>query len=581
MVTPGSTIDFHQLVDGDTLAHRIADLWNEWGNAFRAKWVEEQKEKRNYVFATDTRTTSNNKLPWSNSTTTPKLCQIRDNLAANYQSALFPNSDWLKWEGDTEQDQEKARVIQAYMKNKLSQDKFEDKVLELIFDFIDGNCFAKAEYVAEYVEVDGELIPKYIGPRIVRISPYDIAFNPTANDFRTTPKIVKSIVSLGDIKKAIKDDPAGNENLSGIFDKMRSNRMVVRQSDAEIHKSEGYVADGFSNITNYYETDYVELLTFYGSYYDSVNDELIDNEEIVVVDRAYVVSRKKIPSWLGSDGIHHVGWRLRPDNLYAQGALDNLVGLQYRADHLENLKADAFDQIAYPQKKIVGQVEEFSNSPGSDIYVGDDGDVVYLTPPDATLQADFQIDRIFNLMEEMAGAPRQAMGIRTPGEKTAFEVDSLNNASDRIFKSKTSYYESNFLEHLLNDMLEMSVRNMKDSEIIRTIDDSTGVEIFKTITKEDIKARGNLRPKGARHFAERNTRLQNLNQFALIKAQDPTVAAHVSGKKFARLMAEELGEPELFGDNVTVYEQIETQKAAQEAMVDAEEESEMANEMGL
>ena len=46
------------------------------------------------------------------------------------------------------------------------------------------------------------------------------------------------------------------------------------------------------------------------------------------------------------------GWRPRPDNLYAMGPLDNLVGMQYRIDHLENLKSDVFDQIAYPILKI-------------------------------------------------------------------------------------------------------------------------------------------------------------------------------------------------------------------------------------
>ena len=27
------------------------------------------------------------------------LTQIRDNLHANYLDALFPNDDWMKWEG--------------------------------------------------------------------------------------------------------------------------------------------------------------------------------------------------------------------------------------------------------------------------------------------------------------------------------------------------------------------------------------------------------------------------------------------------------------------------------------------------
>lgn len=52
-------------------------------------------------------------------------------------------------------------------------------------------------------------------------------------------------------------------------------------------------------------------------------------------------------NWLGKTSIVHAGWRYRPDNLWAMGPLDNIVGMQYRIDHLENLKADAMD-LAVP-----------------------------------------------------------------------------------------------------------------------------------------------------------------------------------------------------------------------------------------
>ena len=54
------------------------------------------------------------------------------------------------------------------------------------------------------------------------------------------------------------------------------------------------------------------------------------------------------------------------------GPLDNLVGMQYRIDHLENLKADVFDQIAYPIIKIRGDVEDFDFEPAARIYMGEE-----------------------------------------------------------------------------------------------------------------------------------------------------------------------------------------------------------------
>jgi len=181
----------------------------------------------------------------------------------------------------------------------------------------------------------------------------------------------------------------------------------------------------------------------------------------------------------------------------------------------------------------------------------------------------------------MAGAPREAMGIRTPGEKTAFEISSLQNAASRIFQNKTQHFERVFVEPILNAMLEAGRRNMDASDIIRVFDDALGITVFETITKEDITAKGKIIPMGARHFAERAQRVQNLTQLWQIKAGDPTVSAHMSGKEFARIMAEELGEKSLFGDNIAIYENYESQKVAQEVQLMADEENAIAMEEGI
>lgn len=49
--------------DDDALANKIADMWVRWDTS-RAVWKSDQQELRNYLFATDTRKTSNSKLPW-------------------------------------------------------------------------------------------------------------------------------------------------------------------------------------------------------------------------------------------------------------------------------------------------------------------------------------------------------------------------------------------------------------------------------------------------------------------------------------------------------------------------------------
>lgn len=581
----GKTIDIDKIIGPDSLASEIADKWRLW-NQQRQPKMEEWKELRNYLFATDTRTTQNSELPWKNSTTVPKLTQIRDNLHANYMAALFPQKRWMKWEGQDQSSSAKGKreAIQFYMMNKLRLSNFEVTVSKLVNDYIDyGNCFATVEYENNItiLEDTSEYVRGYTGPKLVRISPFDIVFNPTAADFASSPKIIRSIQTLGDLKKMMEENPS-NEYFKKVFDKMLGNRAAVTgYADSDFYKNDSYIMDGFGTLREYFETDYVEILTFYGDIYDRVGDKLHKNRIITVVDRSYVLNDVANPSWLGKSAIFHAGWRERPDNLYAMGPLDNLVGMQYRIDHLENLKADVFDQIAFPVLKIKGDVEDFDFAPGSRIYLGDEGDVGYLSPDPTALNADMQIMNIMNAMEEMAGAPKQAMGIRTPGEKTAFEVSALQNAAGRIFQNKTQHFEKVFIEPILNAMLEAAKRNMDTVETIKGTDEALSIDYFQEITKEDITANGMLVPIGARHFAERAQRLQNLQQLWMAKSSDPTVATHLSGKEFARIMAEELNEPNLFKDNVSVFEQMETQRTIQEAQIEMQSQQQTAAEIGL
>jgi len=576
----GRTLDVESLIIPDRLAADIASRYQEW-QGLRSKWIEEKKELRNYVYATDTRTTSNAKLPWKNSTTTPKLTQIYDNLKANYTAALFPNRKWMHWEADDRTGSLKTKrdTIQAYMENKVRQSKFRTVADKLIDDWIlYGNAFATVSFETNQTKlINGEVIPGYVGPKVHRISPFDIVFNPIAADFASSPKIIKSIVSMGTLKKLLED---GEEKYRPVFDRMITNRAAAMGSKS-LAKDEAFIADGFSSLQHYYGSDYVEVLTFYGDIYDKENQIFKENHKIEIIDRAYVIADEPIASWLGSAPIFHIGWRDRPDNIYSMGPLDNLVGMQYRIDHLENLKADVFDQIAFPILKIAGDVEEFDYQPGERIYLGEEGDVAPLVPDSTALNADFQIQILENKMEEMAGAPRQAMGIRTPGEKTAFEVQTLENSASRIFQHKSEKFSSEFLEDVLNAMLEAARRNMNTSDLIRVLDDETGVLLFKEITKEDITAKGKLVPLGARHFAERALRVQNLQQLLSIKASDQSIGVHLSGKEIARLIAEELGEDKIFGENIALQEQAKTQESALDFEADQMEKLQIDAEMGL
>ena len=571
------SVDFKEYADADLLACQIADKYIEW-DMYRDGAMKLSKEVREYIFATSTKTTSASSLPWKNSVHIPKICQVRDNLYANYMAALFPNDKSLVWEGDdrTSNTKEKRRVIQAYMQNKLRMSKYPVELAKCVLDWIDyGNCFAMVEYVNQQFkdEKTGEITQGYVGPRMVRISPEDIVFDPTAARFEDTPKIIRTIMTLGDLKATIDENPEKGY-LKEVFDRVLALRAKFQNARGyDVRKNSQFAVDGFTSFMNYFKSEYVEVLDFYGDIYDPQTQTLKKNRCITVVDRAYVIRDEQQPSWLGSAPIFHCGWRIRPDNLYAMGPLDNLVGLQYRIDHLENAKADGFDLIMHPVMKIRGMVEDFEYGPGARISVGDEGDVEFMHPDATILSADTQIAMYEQKMEEMAGAPKTAMGFRTPGEKTAYEMQILEQGQNKTFINKTSYFEEAFSEQVQNAFLEVARRNIGVSETIRIQDEDFNFKSFLKVTKEDITARGKIRPIGARRFARNANLMQNLTQLiSSAVGQDPSVAVHFSGKKIAKLSEELLGleDFELVQDNVRVMEQAETQQvqaAAQQVIM--------------
>ena len=565
----GEVAELRDLMQPVAVASTVTRLWDQWNSQRREK-LDEWNEVRAFVFATDTTKTSNKHLPWRNTTTVPKLTQIRDNLHANYMAALFPNDDWLRWEGYSLEDETAAKkeAIQAYMSNKLREANFRTLVSKLLYDYIDyGNAIADDKFIAESKEDEtGELVPGYVGPVAVRVSPNDIVFNPTASTFRNSPKITRSVVHMGELLKRSKtwaDQEHVTDNLQRIKD-IRTKAASFKVEDFD--KAAQYSIDGFGDLQEYYQSDYVEILEIEGDLYDSETETLLEDHIITVVDRNTVLRKEPMPQWRPGGSKNHVGWRLRQDNLWAMGPLDNLVGMQYRIDHLENLKADAWDMLAFPMVKVIGEVEEFNFGPGEEIHIDEGGDVQFLAPEALFLQTDTQIAILEQKMEEFAGSPKEAMGIRSPGEKTAFEVQQLATAASRIFQEKITNFEVNLLEPLLNSMLESARRNIDTADIVRVMDTDLGVINFLTITKEDITAKGKLRPIGARHFAAQSKMLQDLAQLSS-SGLGQVVAPHMSGKALSRFVEDilQLQRFELFSDNAALIEGMETQQLAQQA----------------
>lgn len=580
------TLELERMFSKDGLADAVAFSWDKWKDQ-RTGWENEKEELRNFIFATDTSGTlaQDGASIWMNRTTLPKICQIRDNLHANYLSALFPNDDWMRWEGYTQDDAsiEKQQAIQSYMSNKVRESGLRTTASKLLYDYIDyGVAIGDVVWVNESKEdpETGEKIPGYVGPKLVRRSPLDVVFDPTAEDFQSTVKITRSLIRFGELEMMMKTTPSGwvEEALTHAKE-VRGRIGGYRRDDVE--KAAGYSIDGFGNLQEYYGSGYVELLELEGTVHDPDTGLLLDDYIITVIDRQKVIRKEAIPAWKRGGMKVFSTWRKRPDNLYGMGPLDNLVGMQYRLDHLENAKADAWDLVINPMFKIIGDVDEFSFQPGGSVHLAEGGDIQPLVNPTDALQVTNEILGLMQLMEEFAGAPREAMGMRTPGEKTAFEVQSLENAAGRIFQEKITQFEVELLEPALNNMLEVAVRNMNGADIIRVMDDDLGVATFAQIRKEDITAKGKLRPIGARHFAYRAQLLQNLSGITNT-GMWTKIERHFSDIELAKLVEDslQLERFRVVSDNAAIFEQADAQRLTNQAQEDLMMEQGVSIESG-
>lgn len=575
MPTAGNILDLQDFIIPDQLGYRVAQLYQEWEIGRQHK-IEDWKELRKYIYATDTTTTSNSTLPWKNTTTVPKLTQIRDNLYANYMATMFPNPRWLEWQGANQDEDtlEKEQAIKAYMSYVIDQPGFKDTVSKLVLDYIDyGNCFAIPDWTDETTDDGTTIRHGYVGPVLRRISPLDIVFNPVAESIQKAPKIIRSIVSLGEVKELLERMSTNDDEESAkkLFDYLKEIRYKVRSYTGDLTTQDEFLrVDGFTSFRQYLESDYCEILTFYGDIYYRETDTFLKNQIIQVVDRHKIIRQEVNPSYFGYTPIYHIGWRPRQDNLWAMGPLDNLVGMQYRLDHIENLKADLFDLVTYPPLKIKGYVEDFVWGPFEKIIVGDEGDVTLLTPDTNPLNANFEIKQLEQKMEEMAGAPKEAMGFRTPGEKTKYEVQRLENGAGRMFTSKISQFEEHLLEPSLNALLELGRRKMSNT-VVRVLNDEFKIAKFLELSPEDIAGSGRIRPMAARHFVEQAERIQNLTTFYQSGiGADESVRMHISSIGLARLFEEllEIGQFKLVQPFVRLSEQAEAQQMAAQAEED-------------
>jgi len=572
----GDNVEFINdiLSNESSLASAVGGTWSRWDTDWTA-WIQRAADVTKYVFAESTRTTENG-ANFENSTHRPKITQIYDNLVANYVSGLMPHKNWFKIVAESKEDFEntkKRQAITAYLVTKHRIKKLTTTVWKLVDDWVlYGNAFAMVYYSAEGTNKENKKSQNslnYAGPVVKRISPYDIRFNVSASSFDKSAKIIRSLKTMGDLIREAEDNPEDGWKLE-VVDLMRDQRKSLAGVTPEhINKATQRQVDGFGTYADYIQSDVVEILELYGDIYDTTAGELHRDQVITVADRRHVIRQKALDTWNGRPRLVHSGWRDRKDNLMAMGPLDNIVGMQYRINHLENAQADAMDDMIYGDIIISGAVETEENPDGSKTYILADGGGISRLAPDTTiLSADLKINELESKMELYAGSPREAAGFRTPGEKTKFEFSSLMQAASRIFQHKLSKFEREMMEPILNFEIEVSHDNLTTAEAVRFENEEQGLSEFLKVTKQDLSINGRIVPIGARHYAREQQVASDLKDFMTqVLANDEELRNHFPSQKLAKLFERvfDFEEYEILEVNGRVAERVDLARAEQAA----------------
>jgi hypothetical protein len=495
------------------LAAEISLYNHEWNSA-RSGACDMWAEIDSYIHATDTSMLEGGEF-FDHKTFIPIISEIHEDLLAIIYSTVFPHEDWLSWKGYDAKAiaTEKRRKLLSLIKQVHSLNGFSTTFRKVIDDLVRyGNCFVKVNYVNETETEDGETVSGFVGPKPVRISPYDIVFNPTATEFSKTPKIITSLIPTGEFKEFIDGLGADSDLTEEEMSKLLNRRAGGSTDNSDSYKDQQYIPAGFGTVKEYYTSGMIELLWFYGDVYDEITQEVHKGRCVVVVDGTVVVYDGYEPK----TKIFKGSWKPRPDSLWSQGPLDNLISINYMINHRENSKNDSIDKFANPDRAYVGDVEEiYDEVTGQTKYIMPEGGSVSDITPDATvLTYDNQIQMHTEMARRAARIPQQLTGFKTSGEKTAFEVQNLNDGAFRGFINKAMQFEEDVIEPCVTAEIRVAKDNF--STVISVLEeDEEGIVSVLEVTEEDLSSNGKLIPFGARRFA-RNLQqlagLQNLTQ---------------------------------------------------------------------
>jgi len=147
--------------------------------------------------------------------------------------------------------------------------------IKIILDYIDfGNCLRQQlMWLDERVEQPDKTQAGFVGP-VVSVLVHWISFSTLLlKNFQHSPKIVRSLISMGELRSLL--DKMSNDQNRTEYEALYA-YLKILDSTPELPrgldpKEITFTDDGFTSFRAYLLSEMVEVLTFYGDWYDTDN----------------------------------------------------------------------------------------------------------------------------------------------------------------------------------------------------------------------------------------------------------------------------------------------------------------------
>ena len=492
-------------------------------------------ELHDFAMQTDTSDTSN-ATSWKNNIAVPVIPYILDVLTAQYYRILFPQKDWFEVvPHDILKNAQKAKFVKAYLLRQFAQLNVQPKLREVIRETVlYGNS------LCGFVEQGGKLV--FVKPPIqdwcrdVFAQNFDNSFLacrfrvPYASLFSLYPE--DKVRRMGDIYKD-----------SELYTSWLKNRNLM------IEKYNPFLTDRLN------QRGFAELIYFYGDFYNEETQEILKDRLIIVGNGTTILYNEEC---LDKPFVQ-AQYRETLDDGYGTG-LENLTGIAWHINKLQNNIADVMDIIANPICVVKSENDvKFNYVPNAQIQMSREDSIEFISPDHSVLNQYKQIDFLFEMAKKVSGAQEEKIGQRQPGEKTATEVTLLSQGADNLFEHFAKQFEYFVIIPLLKKAYRMFVENVtKQGQMPFTyFDQTSGMNESIIFTAGELD---NMEFDfvGASQMVDQSTKAQQCITLLELRAKYPEVHNNISGAAVVEQLIKDLGvvNPNIFKPGEGIEEDI-------------------------